>query len=401
MRHQEVGGTPLNTLRDATEKEGRQILDFLDAKTQNILEREGFTHEGVPTAVCPVVDKSQHYIHGHVSEDAVFAALKLVQGKMRKDNMSENMIEEAGQRANPSDFEQLHDFIGVCVDDVEVKKQKETRKKKTKEQSCEGSSSIEPNKTETDSSHNSQLLGGCNGDQGISSDVVVTSTVHTRPKVQNSVAIIEYAGNGIILTGRSVLDVLLYVMAFIINNKLCMKKLIFFIDGQRSLHSAVLNMFSWYSGKSIVLDWFHLVEKIKEDLSAAMKGRHIRNKHLKHIVRFLWYGLFDRAIQYVRDIPESDIRDLTALDRLIRYFERNRYCIPFYALRKKLGLQNSSNRVECANNLVTSTRQKKCGMSWSKEGSHALTSLTAVVRNGHVRDWVENRVIPFLFSKAA
>ena len=144
LRHQEVGGTPLNTLRDATEKEGRQILDFLDAKTQNILEREGFTHEGVPTAVCPVVDKSQHYIHGHVSEDAVFAALKLVQGKMRKDNMSENMIEEAGQRANPSDFEQLHDFIGVCVDDVEVKKQKETRKKKTKEQSCEGSSSIEP-----------------------------------------------------------------------------------------------------------------------------------------------------------------------------------------------------------------------------------------------------------------
>ena len=373
----------------------------MDAKTQNILEKEGFTHEGVPTAVCPVVDKSQHYIYGHASEDAVSAALKLVQGNMRKNNIGENMIEEAGQRANAQDFEQSHDSINVCVDEVEVKKQKETRQKKTKGQPCEGVGSTEPNKTENDGSHNSQSPGGCNGDQGLSSDAVGTSTVHTRPKVQNSVARIEHAGHGITLTGRSIFDVLLYVMAFIINNNLCMKKLLFFVDGQRSLHSSVLNMFSWYSGKSVVLDWYHLVEKIKEDLSAALKGRHIRNKHLKPIVRFLWYGLFDRAIQYVGDIPELDIRDSTALDRLIRYFERNRSCIPFYALRKKLGLQISSNRVECANNLVTSTRQKKCGMSWSKEGSHALTSLTAVVRNGHVRDWVENRVIPFLFSKAA
>ncbi len=401
LRHQEVGGTPLNTLRDATEREGRQILSFLDAKTQNILEKNGFSDKGVPTEACPVADQSPHYIHSHVSEDAVSVALKLVQGEMRKANMSENMIEEAGQRANPSDFEQLHDSINVCVDDVEVKKQKETRKKKTKEQPCEGIGPNEPNKTGTDSSHNFQSPSGCNGDQSLSSGLVEASTVHTRPKVQNSVARIEHAGHGITLTGRSVFDVLLYVMAFIINNNLCMKKLLLFVDGQRSLHSSVLNMFSWFYGKIIVLDWFHLVEKIKEDLSAALKGRHIRNKHLKHIVRFLWYGLFDRAVQYVIDIPESDIRDSTALDRLIRYLERNRSCIPFYALRKKLGLQNSSNRVECANNLVTSTRQKKCGMSWSKEGSHSLTSLTVVVRNGHVMDWVENRVIPFQFAKAA
>lgn len=434
FRHQTVGGTPLNTLRDATEREGCKIIDFMDAKTQSILDKEGFSHNGIPTESCPLVN--QNHIHGHASEVTVLAALKLVQENMRKVSMSEDMIEEAGKRANPSDFEQLHDSVNVCVDEVEVKKQRETRRRETKKQSCECGSTAQ-NRIETDNSHNSQASSDtdnfldktgqedqigqkasesfhsdaqkesqtppsdCNGSQDPSSDVGGTLTVKIRQKVQNSVARIEHAGNGITLTGRSVFSVLLYVMAFIINNNLHVKKLLFFLDGQRSLHSSVLNMFSWYSGKSIILDWFHLVEKIKEDLSAALKGRHIRNKHLKPIVRFLWYGLFDRAIQYVRNIPESDIRDITALDRLINYFERNRACIPFYALRKKLGLQNSSNRVECANNLVTSVRQKNSGMSWSKEGSHSLTSLTATVRNGHVKHWVENRVIPFQFSKAA
>lgn len=437
FRHQTVGGTPLNTLRDATEREGCKVIAFMDAKTQIILEKEGFSHNGIPTEICPLVN--QNHIHGHASEGAVSAALKLVHKNMRKANMDENMIEEASQLANPSCFEQLHDSVNICVDEVEVKKQKETREKKTKLQTSEGRKSTEYDRECIDDIHNSQLSSGiinlsgemdkngmedpknfgsshsdaqtdthecqpsgCNDNgQGTSSDVAGKLTEKSRQKIQNAVARIEHGGNGITLTGRSVFNVLLYVVAIILNNNIHTKKLLFYVDGQRSLHTSILSLFYWCSGMSIVLDWFHLVERTKKDLSSALKGRHIRNHHLRPILRFLWYGLVDRAIQYVRNIPESDVRDSEVLDRLVGYFERNRSCIPFYALRKQLGLQNSSNRVECQNNLVTSRRQKKSGMSWSKGGSHSLTSLTSVVRNGHVKHWVEKRAIPFQLAKTA
>ena len=75
--------------------------------------------------------------------------------------------------------------------------------------------------------------------------------------------------------------------------------------------------------------------------------------------------------------------------------------MPCYALRRQLGLPNSSNPVERSNNLVTATRQKKKGMSWSIEGSQALTALKAVVCNGHVAHWVKQRVIPLQLAQAS
>ena len=69
--------------------------------------------------------------------------------------------------------------------------------------------------------------------------------------------------------------------------------------------------------------------------------------------------------------------------------------IPCYAIRKQLGLRNSSNPVEKANDQLVSARQKHQGMSWSEEGSLALAALSAVNRNRHQRPWLEGRVIPF------
>lgn len=59
-RHQEVGGTPLNTLRDGAQAEGLKVLDFMDKKTQGILKEHGFDAQGVPeenSAVAPKLGK--------------------------------------------------------------------------------------------------------------------------------------------------------------------------------------------------------------------------------------------------------------------------------------------------------------------------------------------------------
>lgn len=144
------------------------------------------------------------------------------------------------------------------------------------------------------------------------------------------------------------------------------------------------------------------VKKFKEELSLACRGREIRNRHLRVLLGLLWFGLLDRAQEYLGSIAAAELKNPTAIERLIGYLERNRSGIPCYALRRQLGLPNSSNPVERANNLVTSNRQKHHGMSWSKQGSHALTALSAVVLNGATQAWVRNRVVPFKFvAKAA
>ncbi len=47
------------------------------------------------------------------------------------------------------------------------------------------------------------------------------------------------------------------------------------------------------------------------------------------------------------------------------------------------------------NDLIVSERQKNNGMSWSKPGSIALASITALKRNREAKNWFENRKIEF------
>jgi len=113
--------------------------------------------------------------------------------------------------------------------------------------------------------------------------------------------------------------------------------------------------------------------------------------------------LVDRAKTYLAAIPSTDIKDSKAIDRLSGYLERNRKWIPCYAMRSKLKLPNSSNPVERCNNLVTARRQKHHGMSWSENGSYALTALSAVTINNATDQWVDQRTLPFTWvaKKAA
>jgi hypothetical protein len=61
----------------------------------------------------------------------------------------------------------------------------------------------------------------------------------------------------------------------------------FFVDGQRVLQDSIINFFSWYINIGIILDWYHLEKKCKEQLSLALKGRHIRNEILETLTDLL------------------------------------------------------------------------------------------------------------------
>ena len=67
------------------------------------------------------------------------------------------------------------------------------------------------------------------------------------------------------------------------------------------------------------------------------------------------------------------------------------YCYQFhltcYALRKRVGLVNSSNGSEQQNQLLAGQRQKQPLMAWRETGSSALASVASMYRNGEDGQW--------------
>jgi hypothetical protein len=108
----------------------------------------------------------------------------------------------------------------------------------------------------------------------------------------------------------------------------------------------------------------------------------------------------DPAVIYLKSLPESEMKNAEARLNLITYLTSNRPMIPVYAVRKKLGLRNSSNRGEKANDLMVANRQKHQGMSWSTSGSVALASVTALKQNKEYKRWFQEREIEFKLASS-
>ena len=184
-------------------------------------------------------------------------------------------------------------------------------------------------------------------------------------------------------------------IALIFNNALIGNRMQFFTDGHKTLNETILKCFNWFTNMGIILDWYHLEKKCKEQLSMAMKGRFVRNEVLESLLPLLWRGLTDPAIALLEGIEPCQIKNQAMVVKLVQYLHRNRPYIPCYAVRKVLGLRNSSSIGEKMNDLVVSNRQKHNGMSWSKPGSVALATVTALKRNKEARIWFEKGKVEF------
>jgi len=342
------------------------VLSFLERKGQQVFERYRFSAEGESQAGCPAVAQAKDYQPQVLETARVASALKAVCQDMRQRGLAEVLVTQIERQAPAAVYESAADTVNIHIDEVGVKKQKAQRS--------------EP----------------------MTASAATDPPGSKRPMVQNTVARIEHAGQGFTLTGSSLRQVLGFVLAFLLNNALVARRWLFFTDGQRSLQNTIAGFFAWHGAASLLLDWYHVVKKFREELSLACTGREVRNRHVQALLQLLWFGLLDRAIDYLQALPASELKNHKPIERLIGYLERNRNAMPCYALRSHLHLPNSSNPVERSNNLVTARRQKHNGMSWSKAGSHALTALNAVVLNGGVQRWVRQREIALEFvSKAA
>ena len=335
------------TLSWQVEQEGSDILNWIEAEASAIMESNGFDPEsGAPLDAEEVDGAITHPACAAIANDQVIATACQYNSVREPDRHID--VSEINEEYFPNEC-----YVNVSVDDVGVVAQKESGRAK-------GSAPKEH-----------------------------------RKYVNNTVVHIQQGAGQYILNGLGLQNTLKCLLAFLLSNQLLAnRKLVFFVDGDMHLRDKLQNMFSWLPFE-IVLDWFHLAKKCKERLSMAMKGKEMRNAALKQLLVLLWLGKTDMAINYLKCLDPASIKNSAHIVKLIEYLKRNMAIIPNYALRKEIGLRNSSNRGEKANDLVVAGRQKHQGMSWSRKGSSGMAAICSLIRNSEFENWNRKHRLSF------
>jgi hypothetical protein len=337
IRYQQENGTPTRTLHDQTQKEGAELIAHIEQKA-NDLNHGNFNTDG--GCINPEIPRGG---------DPVSLPMVKIRQAFSESSFNYNSSDPL---SNPVIYEDPSQTVNVSIDDVTPKRQKDNRE----------------------------------------SPKVVE---HSRKYVHDTVTHIEHGGKKYVLTGDCTKTCLWWLNAFLLYNLLFGKRLQVFTDGHKALNAAIVKHFEWYKNIQIILDWFHLHKKFKEQLSMAMKGRVLRNKALDAIMPLLWHGLTNEAISFLEKISPDEVKSPEHVQKLIEYLNHNKSYIPNYDLRKKLGLRNSSNKGEKMNDLAVSNRQKKNGMSWAKKGSQNLAAITTLKINKEYEGWFRNKKIDF------
>jgi hypothetical protein len=341
IRHQSSGGTPTRTVQDNSEREGTRVLNHLSHTGEEILKTHGVIDNTLPTTVIAAANESAP---ARLAPEEVAAAIEQCgKPELIRQQMQSNSIP----------YEDPRHSVNISIDDVGVKRQSDHRPTQA---------------SDTDTS---------------------------RKYAYQTVTHIENQFGSYRLNARGVTVMLTVLVAFLLHNDLLHGPIVVFADGQRSLHGAILTTFAEVAGLSLILDWYHVHKKCKQQLSLACKGRKLRNTHLTHLGALLWHGLVDAALIYLEFIDPHHLKESTAIDKLQGYLRRNKPHIPCYCVRKRLGLRNSSNRGEKTNDVLVSSRQKHNGMSWSRTGSTALAALTALGTNQEATRWFRTGQLNF------
>ncbi|MBO7138436.1 MAG: UPF0236 family protein [Bacteroidaceae bacterium] len=192
------------------------------------------------------------------------------------------------------------------------------------------------------------------------------------------------------------------LMAFLLANSLMEdRQLIFITDGATEIKEHVQRHFG-FRPYTLHLDWHHLQKKCYQLMSSALKGgkkmKQEKDAIERELYSILWTGNVKGALDHITGISQKNIKSQEALDLLKGYINRKQEHIPCYAIRKGLGLHNSSNPVEKANDLIVAHRQKGKGMAWSEEGCHALAAVTVAGINNERYDMLMGMMPRFTFQ---
>ena len=344
-RSQGTDGICLRTLADSVDREGARIRDFQERFAEKALKEHGFD----PVSCLPQAALPSEYVRPAVQDMPEEKVAKAIE----RCNATRTGQERVDAARLPGRLEDPAETAYISIDDIGVTRQKESRK---------------------------------------------PGSGRETKYVENTVVHVAHGSGRYILAGVGMEGMFRLLIAFLLSNGL-MKgpNLVFFTDGASNIRSSLERLFP-YRPYTVILDWYHLEKKCREYLSSALKGKDIRNQVSGELLKYLWAGNTEYAADYLLHLGDDIVRNREWLQKLIQYLDKNYSYIPCYALRKELGLRNSSNPVEKANDVAVAQRQKHNGMSWSKHGSSALSHIRAIYLNGEADTWFREKRLGFQLS---
>lgn len=341
------------TIEEFVERTGRKIDSAYAQLTDSILSTHDIdTETGIPDAASKISEKAISPSNtGTAAKEEVERVASLYnEGRGERDRIPEHLMTVLPEG-------KTEDCVYIYVDDVLTKHQKESRSPGSK---------------------------------------------RTTKFVSNTVISIQHEDKRYNIAADGMQEAFKRLMAFLMVNLLMEdRQLIFITDGATEIKEYVQRYF-WFRPYTLYLDWHHLQKKCYQLMSSALKGGKKMKDEKDGIERelygILWAGNTKGALDYIAAIDTKHIKSQEAISSLTKYITNKMEHIPCYAIRKGLGLHNSSNPVEKANDLIVAHRQKGKGMAWSKEGSHALAAVTVAGINDERQDILMGAMPRFAFA---
>ena len=171
----------------------------------------------------------------------------------------------------------------------------------------------------------------------------------------------------------------------------------FLCDGARWLREFAQEWLSALPHWELILDWFHLVKKVRDLLSRTGGSREAKQAAQQGIIAALWDGKLDRALTRLEEYralakhpkPVTDLRS---------YLAGRREALPDYRQRRLAQQYIGSGQAEKTNDLVVARRQKNRGMHWRPETSEALARLKVLQLNGDWDPYWHDGLLPSLVA---
>lgn len=143
-------------------------------------------------------------------------------------------------------------------------------------------------------------------------------------------------------------------------------------DGARSIKQETKKVFG--EEVSHILDWSHLEAKIYQLMTQIAVNKEAKKEATQRLINLLWKGETGKAVAYLGAMAsKNEVKQ----QELLGYLEKNADYIINYEKRREAGKIIGSGRMEKQNDVIVAHRQKRKGMSWSKQGSWSLAMVTA------------------------
>ena len=128
-------------------------------------------------------------------------------------------------------------------------------------------------------------------------------------------------------------------------------------DGARSIANGLRTALG--SGIAMILDWYHLVKKLRSMMSMIAWDKEDKATRLKFIIPKLWLGDSDAVLAYLK--TEVNPRREDKWKELIRYIEKHQSEIINYNRRSRSGKVIGSGRMEKGVDLPSAEGRKRKG----------------------------------------